>query len=93
MDDQQVISVADALRNVSGVQLGSYTFYDGFNIRGFDNGQSTYRNGIRQSFITNLETANLDRIEVLKGPAAILFGRIEPGGLVNLVTKRPLDTP
>lgn len=93
MDDQQVISVADALRNVSGVQLGSYTFYDGFNIRGFDNGQSTYRNGIRQPFITNLETAHLDRIEVLKGPAAILFGRIEPGGLVNLVTKRPLDTP
>lgn len=93
MDDQQAISVGDALKNVSGVQLGSYTFYDGFNIRGFDNNQSNYRNGLLQPFITNLETANLDRIEVLKGPAAILFGRIEPGGMVNLVTKRPLDMP
>lgn len=92
MDDQQAISVGDALKNVSGVQPSAYVFYDGFNIRGFDNDQSTYRNGIRQPFITNLETANLDRIEVLKGPAAILFGRIEPGGMVNLVTKRPLDT-
>lgn len=36
---------------------------------------------------------NLDRVEVLKGPAAILFGRIEPGGMVNLVTKRPLNMP
>lgn len=38
-------------------------------------------------------TANLDRIEVLKGPASILFGRIEPGGLINLVSKQPLATP
>ncbi len=36
---------------------------------------------------------NLERIEVLKGPAAILFGRIEPGGLINRVTKQPLSTP
>jgi iron complex outermembrane receptor protein len=91
MDDQQAISVGDALKNVSGVQPGGYSFYDNATIRGFDAGQSTYRNGLRQPFITNLETANLDRIEVLKGPAAILFGRIEPGGLVNLATKRPLD--
>ncbi|MDP3330786.1 MAG: TonB-dependent siderophore receptor [Methylococcaceae bacterium] len=93
MDDQQVISINDALKNVSGVQPGAYSFYDNATIRGFDAGQSTYRNGLRQPYITNLETANLDRIEVLKGPAAILFGRIEPGGLVNLAPKRALDTP
>ncbi|MGQ0555620.1 MAG: TonB-dependent siderophore receptor [Nitrospiraceae bacterium] len=40
-----------------------------------------------------LETANLERIEVLKGLASILFGRIEPGGLINLVPKQPLATP
>ena len=93
MDDQQAISVADAVKNVSGVQQSGYSFYDGFSVRGFDADQNTYRNGLRQAQITNLETANLESVEVLKGPAAILFGRIEPGGMVNLVTKKPLDTP
>jgi iron complex outermembrane receptor protein len=90
LDDQQAISVGDALKNVSGVQPGGYSFYDNFILRGFDAGQNTYRNGLRQAFITGLETANLERIEVLKGPAGVLFGRIEPGGLINLATKRPL---
>lgn len=93
MKDQQVISVADALKNISGVQPGAYTFYDNFMIRGFETSGTTYRNGLRQSSITNLETANLNQIEVLKGPASILFGRVEPGGLINLVTKRPQATP
>ncbi|MEH2448348.1 MAG: TonB-dependent siderophore receptor [Nostoc sp.] len=39
------------------------------------------------------ETANLERIEVLKGPAAVLFGTVEPGGIINLVTKQPLSEP
>lgn len=91
MDDQQAISVGDALKNVSGVQPGAATFYDNFILRGFDSNSSTYRNGLRQQAVTTLETANLERIEVLKGPAAVLFGRIEPGGLVNLTTKRPLE--
>lgn len=39
------------------------------------------------------ETANLDRVEVLKGPASILYGRIEPGGLINAVTLKPLSEP
>lgn len=39
------------------------------------------------------DTAGLERIEVLKGPASILYGRIEPGGFVNLVPKSPLATP
>lgn len=91
MDDQQAISVADAVKNVSGVQPGGYTFYDNFILRGFDANFSTYRNGLRHQSTTSLETANLDRIEVLKGPAAVLFGRSEPGGLINLATKRPLE--
>jgi len=93
MNDQQVISVADALRNVSGVQPGNNVFYDNFIIRGFDANFSTYRNGLRQTSVSNLEVANLEQIEVLKGPAAVLFGRIEPGGMVNLVPKRPLYIP
>lgn len=93
MDDQQVISVADAIKNVSGVQPGGYAFYDNFILRGFDAGASTYRNGLRHQATTALETANLDAIEVLKGPASVLYGRAEPGGIINLATKRPLDVP
>lgn len=43
------------------------------------------------SFTTEL--ANVERLEVLKGPAAVLYGRLEPGGMINAVTKRPLSTP
>jgi iron complex outermembrane receptor protein len=94
MDDQQAISVQDAAtNNVSSVQVGTNNFYEGFIVRGFDVSSSTYRNDLRIPFLTSIETANLQSIEVLKGPAAMLFGRIEPGGLVNLVTKQPLLVP
>lgn len=43
-------------------------------------------------FLSEIDTANVESVEVLKGPAAILYGRIEPGGMVNVVTKRPLET-
>jgi iron complex outermembrane receptor protein len=90
MDDRQAITVQDAVSsNVSSVLPSGHTFYDRFIIRGFDIGQNTYRNGLRQYLLTNLETANLQTIEVVKGPAAMLYGRIEPGGLINLVPKRP----
>lgn len=91
MDDQQVSSVKDAVRNISGVTSASYEFYDFFSIRGFNNGYaSSFRNGLQQQATTGLETANLERIEVLKGPAAVLYGRQQgPGGIINLVTKRP----
>jgi iron complex outermembrane recepter protein len=91
IDDQQAISVGDAIKNVSGVQAAGYGFYDNFILRGFQADTGVFRNGLRYSNITSLETANLDRIEVLKGPSAVLFGRAEPGGLVNLTTKRPLE--
>ncbi len=95
MDDQQVIGVQQAIvGNVSSVtptspQLGGIAF----TIRGFNVGQAFFRNGLRQPQSLNIDTQNLQSIEVLKGPAAILYGRIEPGGLVNLVPKRPLLVP
>ncbi len=93
MDDQQAISVTDALvGNVSSVEPSSDAFYEGFTIRGFDNA-SIFRNDLHIPNVVHLETANLQSIEVLKGPAAMLFGRLEPGGIVNLVVKRPLETP
>jgi iron complex outermembrane recepter protein len=98
MDDHQDISVRDAVVSyVSSLQPPSVTsdsnnFYDGFNIRGFDNA-NIFRNDLRVWEITGIETANLQSMEILKGPAAMLFGRLEPGGVINLVPKQPLDTP
>lgn len=94
MDDQKAARVTDVLENVSGVRaqptLGMGSF---FIVRGFAN-LNIYRNGLKSSddFPVELDTANLQSVEVLKGPAQ-LYGRTEPGGLINLTTKKPLDTP
>jgi iron complex outermembrane receptor protein len=93
MDDQQAISVGDAIvTNVSGVQM-TPNFYESYKIRGFSNAANSYKNGLIEYRMRNLDTVNLQSIEVLKGPAAILYGRVEPGGLIDLVVKRPLETP
>lgn len=95
MKDQQVTRIETALENVSGVFKAQAESAESFTIRGFRT-FDFYRNGVRnQSALTQAgdrEVANLERIEVLKGPAAILYGRIEPGGMINLVTKQPLAT-
>ena len=98
MDDQKTTRLSDALQNVSGVRpqptLGLGT---GFIIRGF-NSPNTYRNalitnGANAGFPSEFDAATLQSVEVLKGPAAVLYGRIEPGGLINITTKKPLATP
>ncbi|WP_018268635.1 TonB-dependent siderophore receptor [Methylosinus sp. LW4] len=97
LNDQKIVTVGDAVNNISGViapdvrQTGDPTFW----IRGFLT-YDYYLDGIRIHTIdtgSRQNLANVDRIEVLKGPASILFGRAEPGGVVNVVTKRPLETP
>jgi iron complex outermembrane receptor protein len=93
--DKQVIRVEDAITSVAGVQ-SSWTnggTSDVFMMRGFQN-TNLYRDGFLLPSIlgggsTKRQTANLEQIEVLKGPGSILFGRNEPGGVINLVTKRP----
>ncbi|MFZ2451950.1 MAG: TonB-dependent siderophore receptor [Methylovulum miyakonense] len=93
LKDQQVITVDQALRNVSGVVSGAGgtgTFF----IRGFGN-YNIYRDGFlnRSEWAHTEDLENVEQVEVLKGPGSILYGRTEPGGLVNFVTKKPLDTP
>jgi iron complex outermembrane receptor protein len=88
LKDQQVITVDQALRNVSGVVSGA----GGtglFFIRGFGN-FNVYRDGyLNQSQWSHTEDLeNVEQVEVLKGPGSILYGRTEPGGLVNFVTKK-----
>jgi len=96
MSDQKTTTIKDALENVSSVRpQSSLGRSNAFIVRGFRNGR-IYRNGLVALGLSvgeesNFDSANLERIEVLKGPAAVLFGRIEPGGLINLVTKKPRD--
>ncbi|MDO9107147.1 MAG: TonB-dependent receptor [Methylovulum sp.] len=102
LQDQQVIRVDQAVENVSGViKSGANAMQrDTYTIRGFDTGGAgnTYRNGVIFSqplaqLSAQREVANLERVEVLKGPASLLYGRAEPGGVINYVTKQPLATP
>ncbi|MEH2455993.1 TonB-dependent siderophore receptor [Nostoc sp.] len=93
IEDQGITRISDAARNVSGVSVG--TGYSGavddLTIRGFLN-SNILRNGFKSqnSFIYG---ANVEQVEVLKGPASVLYGQFEPGGIVNYVTKQPLAEP
>ncbi|MGD1937090.1 MAG: TonB-dependent siderophore receptor [Cyanophyceae cyanobacterium] len=97
LDDQQVFRLEDALRNVSGVTpSGNDPRGPRFNVRGF-NDTPVLRDGFRlirsAENLLPQELANIERIEVLKGPASIVFGAVEPGGVINLVTEQPLSEP
>ena len=91
--DRQERTSLEAVKNVSGVQPSSYEFYDQFFIRGFDSGYgTTFRNGLQMRGINEaVNMAFVDHIEVVKGPSSMLYGRIEPGGFVNVVTARPQE--
>lgn len=92
LEDNAVLNTQEAVRFVSGMQPGLGVYYDSYLIRGFSSGNNTYRNGLKLSNVAGTtDTAFIDRVEILKGPAAMLYGRIQPGGMVNFVTKKPLE--
>jgi len=98
--DQQVIRVDEALRNVSNVigRLSPFGASTSLTIRGFTSDNFTGGPILRDGFRVNdnlgtQETANVERVEVLKGPSSVLYGQNDPGGIINLVTKRPLFEP
>lgn len=90
MDDQQAVLVEDVVRNVSGVFAGDNVgaVFRQFFVRGFNLNFAGYRDGYRVP-IVDASLANIERVEVVKGAAANLYGQIEPGGMINYVTKRP----
>ncbi|MEM9152229.1 MAG: TonB-dependent siderophore receptor, partial [Cyanobacteria bacterium P01_F01_bin.3] len=94
IEDQGITRIGEALRNVSGVarQRDRTNASDRFTIRGFDQSR-LLRNGFRtgSSLGGTLATARntVEQIEVLKGPASVLYGQVEPGGVVNFVTEQP----
>ncbi len=95
LDEQQAITIADAVRNVSGVtQVPTFFGHaDHFAIRGFtlDLSNSYFRDGFKYDQLGFQETADVEQVEVLKGPASVLYGRSEPGGIVNITSKTPLQ--
>jgi iron complex outermembrane recepter protein len=94
LHDQQAYRLEDALKNVSGVQ-SQFSFggdIETFVMRGFLQSSANYRNGIRIP-ATKFDLANIERVEVLKGASAMLYGFGDPGGIVSTVTKQPSSTP
>lgn len=98
MQAQGVRNVDQALRYAPGVvteNLGVDNRFDSIYLRGFS--ADEYLDGLKflsGSFaVPQLDPYGLERVEVLKGPASVLYGQASPGGLVNLVSKRPTATP
>ncbi|UNK29881.1 TonB-dependent siderophore receptor [Serratia plymuthica] len=92
LEDYQAESLADAMRFVSGVTEGNTLAgtEDGFVRRGFGSNSdgSIYRDGVRSSQGLNFD-ATTERVEVLKGSASLLYGIQNPGGVINVVSKKP----
>jgi iron complex outermembrane receptor protein len=95
MEDQRAVRIEQALRNVSGVALGdvgqSGLANDVAYCRGFPCGyfKNYLRNEDQNQALTFRDISNIQRLEVLKGPASVLYGRSEPGGIINILTKQP----
>ena len=95
LKDQQIVNLIDAITNVSGVAPtnDSYGTSDSFSIRGFDAAALIYQDGLRLDEYSDSgfaqDMANVEQVEVVKGPASVLYGQGEPGGLVNIITKKP----
>lgn len=95
MEEQQVGSLREALRNVSGLTFNAPEggrSGDNMMLRGFYTFGDTYLDGIRDTAQYNRETFNLEQVDVLRGSAAMLFGRGQAGGVINQVSKSPLLT-
>ncbi|MHC2017076.1 TonB-dependent siderophore receptor [Methylobacterium sp. CM6247] len=99
IEDRQAQSVSQALLYTPGVmnQYGTDVRYDWLYVRGFVPGR--YLDGLRLPFGARgysqprVESYGLERVELLKGPSSGLYGQNSPGGLLNLVSKRPTATP
>ncbi len=90
LKDQRALSLQDALKNVPGVNLGSGDGQrDQVSIRGFSAIGDQYVDGYRDDALYYRDLSNVERVEVIKGPAAVLYGRGSSGGIINRVTKKP----
>lgn len=94
IEDTGATDLYDVVKYTAGVTSGAKEFNagaDSFTIRGFQ--QAPERNGFNEGGGGNVyvDPVNLERVEVVKGPAALLYGQVSPGGTVNYITKTPQD--
>ena len=95
LDQQQTQNMSDALKNFNGVYLMGTTggVQQEIAARGFAfTNSNTFKNGVRFNNAVMPEMTALERVEVMKGSSAILFGNVSAGGVINLVTKKPTFT-
>ncbi len=97
LEDRNVTELGDALETagsvVSAGGRGLSVFGPGLYIRGFETRGGIFRDGVPTTSLSPLSTNDVESVEVLRGPASILFGQGEPGGIINLVSKKPLSEP
>lgn len=89
--DRQAFQLVDAVKTVSNIAATG--IYNHFNIRGItqaDDGQVLNGMRTRQYYFLQPITSHLERVEVIKGPSSVTFSSADPGGTVNMVTKKPL---
>jgi len=90
--DQQALRLSDIVKNINGVYLATTrgSTQESFSARGYNFSSSNmFKNGSRVNSGAMPEVSSLERVEVLKGSAAILYGNVAPGGILNMVTKQP----
>ena len=105
LQDQQATTLAQAVQNVSGVTVTDGAFNlgccgsSGILVRGFLT-NTYYRDGFRvdstynqTDYVSTRQLANIQSVDVLKGPGAILYGIVDPGGVINITSKEPLGAP
>ncbi|MBN3865535.1 TonB-dependent siderophore receptor [Pseudomonas frederiksbergensis] len=92
--DQGAQSMEDVLKNVPGIGLSNGDGQrDQVTIRGFSAIGDMYVDGVRDDALYFRDLSNVERVEVIKGPAAVLYGRGSSGGLINSISKKPNFTP
>ena len=92
LEDQQINTLGDALKNANGIALGANRGGVGENFfaRGYSLGANNiFKNGSRTNNGGRIEASTLESVEILKGSAALLYGGVSGGAVVNLVTKKP----
>ncbi|CAM3605472.1 Catecholate siderophore receptor Fiu [Pseudomonas reidholzensis] len=82
-------TLGKALEGIPNVSSGADTRFDSVRIRGFESSNDFYLDGIRDDSQYVRDLHNIERVEVLKGPAGVLYGRGSQGGIVNRVSKAP----